>query len=172
VPTALNQLNIQQEPPPPQKQEQTPQPQPTQLLQQQQQQQEPLPQQKREPQLKQEQPLQPAPPVKKAPEPLSEPAKADQPVIESVAAAVSPSDGGGEDAWSLYADAAAPGSVVGRKRWYEGCSYVCLACRRSYDIYFSYHGHIKKIHDLSMEQYHARYGNLTVIKLHFFVLIS
>jgi hypothetical protein len=53
-------------------------------------------------------------------------------------------------------DSAAPGGV-GRKRWYEGCSYVCMACRRSYDIYFSYHGHIKKIHDLSMEQYHARY---------------
>ncbi len=53
-------------------------------------------------------------------------------------------------------DSAAPAGV-GRKRWYEGCSYVCMACRRSYDIYFSYHGHIKKIHDLSMEQYHARY---------------
>merc|ERR1719357_1830968 len=47
---------------------------------------------------------------------------------------------------------------VGKKRWYEGCSYTCIPCNRSYDIYFSYHGHIKKIHNMSMEQYHAKYG--------------
>jgi len=53
-----------------------------------------------------------------------------------------------------------PGSEneVGKKRWYEGCSYTCLACNKPYDIYFSYHGHIKKIHKLSMEQYHSQYG--------------
>ena len=50
------------------------------------------------------------------------------------------------------------GSEVGKKRWYEGCSYTCLACNKAYDIYFSYHGHIKKIHNMSMEQYHTTYG--------------
>ena len=29
-----------------------------------------------------------------------------------------------------------PGSEneVGKKRWYEGCSYTCLACNKPYDI--------------------------------------
>jgi hypothetical protein len=63
---------------------------------------------------------------------------------------------------SVEMTAETPGGV-GRKRWYEGCSYVCMACSRSYDIYFSYHGHIKKIHDLSMEQYHARYRCISVV---------
>merc|ERR1719430_2905302 len=49
-------------------------------------------------------------------------------------------------------------SEAGKKRWYEGCSYTCLACNKPYDIYFSYHGHIKKIHNMSMEQYHAEFG--------------
>merc|ERR1712106_293703 len=57
-------------------------------------------------------------------------------------------------------DVSEPGSEaeVGKKRWYEGCSYTCLACNKPYEIYFSYHGHIKKIHNMSMEQYHAEYG--------------
>ena len=46
----------------------------------------------------------------------------------------------------------------GKKRWYEGCSYTCVLCNKHYDIYFSYHGHLKKIHNMSMEQYHSQYG--------------
>ena len=49
---------------------------------------------------------------------------------------------------------------VGKKRWYEGCSYTCIPCNRSYDIYFSYHGHIKKIHNMSI------YGEI-LFRLHY-----
>ena len=101
-------------------------------------------------------PLEPLASVKKAasPSPLTETsATANQSQGDDSVAAAADSI---EDSVDPVTAEAGSSSSVGRKRWYEGCSYVCLACRRSYDIYFSYHGHIKKIHDLSMEQYHAR----------------